>query len=85
MNPIRNIRTFSNQLRLSGERRKKPRKDEIFQLIYSLVHLIFTRSDSLIGVCVSDHNYPNRVAHTLLTKILDDFSSQVIRIKLDLQ
>jgi synaptobrevin family protein YKT6 len=31
----------------------------------------------LTGVCVSDHNYPNRVAHTLLTKILDDFSGQV--------
>ena len=40
----------------------------------------FVRSDSLVGVCVSDHEYPHRVAHTLLTKIMEDFTNQV-RIK----
>lgn len=40
---------------------------------------VYCRSDSLTGVCVSDHQYPNRVAHTLLTKILDDFTTQVPR------
>jgi synaptobrevin family protein YKT6 len=40
---------------------------------------IYVRSDSLVGVCLSDHEYPNRVAHTLITKILDDFTAQVPR------
>jgi len=39
----------------------------------------YVRSDSLVGVCVSDHDYPHRVAHTLLTKILEDFTGQVPR------
>ena len=39
----------------------------------------YVRSDSLVGLCVSDHEYPNRVAHTLLTKILEDFTAQVPR------
>ena len=30
---------------------------------------VFVRADSLIGVCLSDHEYPHRVAHTLLTKV----------------
>lgn len=42
---------------------------------------VFVRSDSLVGLCVSDHEYPNRVAHTLLTKILEDFTAQVPRSK----
>ena len=37
----------------------------------------FVRGDSLAGVCVSDHEYPHRVAHTLVTKILEDFAGQV--------
>lgn len=39
----------------------------------------YVRSDSLVGLCFSDHEYPNRVAHTLLTKILEDFAAQVPR------
>ena len=37
----------------------------------------YVRSDSLVGLCVSDHEYPHRVVHTLLTKILEDFTEQV--------
>ena len=37
----------------------------------------FARSDSLVGVCFSDHEYPHRVAHTMLTKVLEDFTNQV--------
>ena len=37
---------------------------------------IFVRSDSLVGVCLSDHEYPHRVAHTMLTKVLEDFTNQ---------
>ncbi|KAH8018314.1 hypothetical protein HPB51_002295 [Rhipicephalus microplus] len=38
---------------------------------------VYVRSDSLAGVVVSDHEYPSRVAHTLLNKVLDDFASKV--------
>ena len=37
----------------------------------------FVRSDSLVGVCLSDHEYPHRVAHTMLTKVMEDFTNQV--------
>ena len=40
----------------------------------------FARSDSLVGVCLSDHDYPHRVAHTMLTKVMEDFTNQVILI-----
>lgn len=40
----------------------------------------FVRSDSLVGVCVSDHDYPHRVAHTLLTKVMEDFTNQVFSL-----
>lgn len=40
---------------------------------------IYVREDNLVGVCLSDHDYPTRVAHTLLTKILEDFTAQVPR------
>lgn len=35
---------------------------------------VYVRADNLAGVLISDHEYPNRVAHTLITKILDDFT-----------
>lgn len=40
---------------------------------------VFVRTDSLAGVCFSDDDYPQRVAHTMLTKILEDFSNQIPR------
>ena len=36
----------------------------------------YVRSDGLVGVCVSDEEYQTRVAHSLITKILDDFAGQ---------
>ena len=38
---------------------------------------VYIRPDCLVGVCLTDHEYPNRVAHTLLAKILDDFTLTV--------
>jgi len=38
---------------------------------------VFVRSDSLCGVVVSDHEYPPRVAHTMLTRLLEDFAGQI--------
>ncbi|XP_071451023.1 synaptobrevin homolog YKT6 [Hetaerina americana] len=38
---------------------------------------VYVRADNLAGVLISDHEYPTRVAHTLLTKVLDEFKMQV--------
>lgn len=38
---------------------------------------VYVRGDNLAGVVISDHEYPSRVAHTLITKILDDFSQKI--------
>ena len=38
---------------------------------------VFVRSDKLSVVCVSDHEYPPRVAHTLLQRMGEDFAGQI--------
>lgn len=38
---------------------------------------VYVRSDNLAGVLIADHEYPGRVAHTLLTKVLDDFNAKI--------
>jgi len=38
---------------------------------------VYVRSDRLSGVIISDHEYPHRVAHTLINKVLDEFSDSV--------
>ncbi|XP_039282687.1 synaptobrevin homolog YKT6 [Nilaparvata lugens] len=38
---------------------------------------VYVRADNLAGVLISDHEYPHRVAHTLITKVLDEFASKV--------
>lgn len=38
---------------------------------------VYVRADNLAGVLIADHDYPGRVAHTLLTKVLDDFTVKV--------
>jgi len=40
-----------------------------------MVH-VFVRGDSLAAVAVSDHEYPPRVAHTMLTRLLEDFAGR---------
>ena len=37
---------------------------------------VFVRADGLSGVCFSDHEYPPRVAHTVLMRVLDDFAGR---------
>lgn len=37
---------------------------------------VYVRSDSLSGVIVSDHEYPQRVSFTLLNKVLDEFAAK---------
>ena len=38
---------------------------------------VFVRSDNLAAVLISDEEYPKRVAHTLLNKVLEEFSKSV--------
>lgn len=38
---------------------------------------VYVRADNLAAVLIADHEYPQRVAHTLLTKVLDDFTVKV--------
>jgi hypothetical protein len=30
---------------------------------------VYVRGDNLAGVLISDHDYPHRVSHTLITKV----------------
>jgi synaptobrevin family protein YKT6 len=45
-------------------------------LILDYVGHVYARSDGLVGVLISDKDYPLRVAYSLLTKILDEFSQR---------
>jgi hypothetical protein len=38
---------------------------------------VFVRGDNLAGILVSDQEYPHRVAHTLITNVLNEFSKAV--------
>lgn len=38
---------------------------------------VYVRGDNLAGVLITDHEYPSRVSHTLITKVLDDFAAKV--------
>jgi len=38
---------------------------------------VYIRGDRLSACLISDHEYPHRVAHTLITKVLDDFAEQI--------
>ncbi|XP_076180244.1 YKT6 v-SNARE homolog [Ptiloglossa arizonensis] len=34
---------------------------------------VYVRANNLAAVLISDHEYPRRVAHTLITKVMDEF------------
>lgn len=38
---------------------------------------VYIRADRLAGVIISDQEYPHRVAHTLLMRVLDEFTESV--------
>lgn len=38
---------------------------------------VYVRADNLAAVLIADHEYPQRVAHTLITKVLDDFTAKI--------
>ncbi|CAG5088808.1 Similar to ykt6: Synaptobrevin homolog YKT6 (Xenopus tropicalis) [Cotesia congregata] len=37
---------------------------------------VYVRGDSLADVLITDHEYPNRVSHTLITKVLDESATK---------
>lgn len=37
---------------------------------------VYVRADNLSAVLISDHEYPRRVAHTVITKVMDDFNAK---------
>ncbi|KAJ6640062.1 Synaptobrevin like YKT6, partial [Pseudolycoriella hygida] len=57
------------------ERTQSASRQSVKQDVY-MCH-VYVRGDSLGAVLIADHEYPQRVAHTLITKVLDDFSSKV--------
>lgn len=57
------------------ERTQAAARQSIKQDVY-MCH-VYVRADNLAGVLIADHEYPGRVAHTLLTKVLDDFTAKV--------
>jgi len=42
----------------------------IFLLIADYMCHVYVRADNLAGVVLSDHEYPHRVAHTLITRVI---------------
>ncbi|GAA6020154.1 hypothetical protein JCM10207_006278 [Rhodosporidiobolus poonsookiae] len=46
-------------------------------------HAYSRQSDSLVGVIVTDQEYPVRVAFSLLNKILDEFSTKIPRTQVE--
>lgn len=57
------------------ERTQAAARQSVKQDVY-MCH-VYVRADNLGAVLISDHEYPHRVAHTLLTKVLDDFSAKI--------
>ena len=51
-----------------------------FPLFSSAEYLchVYVRADGLGAVLIADHEYPHRVAHVLLTKVVDDFAVRVV-------
>lgn len=38
---------------------------------------VYVRGDNLAGVLITDQEYPSRVSHTLITKVLDEFAAKI--------
>jgi len=57
------------------ERTQLASRQSVKQDVY-MCH-VYVRGDSLGAVLIADHEYPQRVAHTLITKVLDDFATKV--------
>ena len=49
----------------------------LFVLFSEYVCHVYVDSNNVGGVVIADQEYPQRVAHTLLNKVLEDFQSKV--------
>ncbi|OWF35665.1 Synaptobrevin-like YKT6 [Mizuhopecten yessoensis] len=49
----------------------------VYFILPAYICHIYVRSDGLAGVVIGDHEYPKRVAHTLINKILATFEKEV--------
>lgn len=57
------------------ERTQVATRQSVKQDVY-MCH-VYVRADNLGAVLIADHEYPQRVAHTFITKVLDDFTAKV--------
>ncbi|CDW58913.1 synaptobrevin YKT6 [Trichuris trichiura] len=71
-NSVRQFMVFTGKLIV--ERSGIPTRATVREQDY-MCH-VYVRSDSLSGLAVTDADYPGKVAHNLLSRLLNDFSSQ---------
>lgn len=72
-NSVQEFMNFTSQILI--ERSQPATRTSVKEQSY-MCH-VYVRADRLSATLVSDHEYPHRVAHTLLNKVLDDFSSKI--------
>lgn len=72
-NSVQEFMKFTSQILV--ERTPAPTRTSVREQEY-MCH-VYVRSDKLAATIISDHEYPHRVAHTLLNKVLENFASQV--------
>nr|CAG4643521.1 EOG090X0E6P [Ilyocryptus agilis] len=72
-NSVKEFMEFT--VRILTERTQPASRQSVKQGEY-MCH-VYVRADGLASVLIADHEYPQRVAHTLLTKVLDDFAARV--------
>ncbi|XP_054719931.1 synaptobrevin homolog YKT6-like [Uloborus diversus] len=72
-NSVSEFMTFTSQI--LAERTQPSSRTSVKEQAY-MCH-VYVRADRLCGALISDHEYPHRVAHTLLNKLLEDFCVKV--------
>lgn len=70
-----NLYHFSFASKTIVERTQCAARQSVKQDVY-MCH-VYVRADNLAAILIADHEYPGRVAHTLLTKVLDDFTAKI--------
>ncbi|XP_015910542.1 synaptobrevin homolog YKT6 [Parasteatoda tepidariorum] len=72
-NSVQEFLNFTSQILI--ERSQPATRTSVKEQSY-MCH-VYVRADRLAAALISDHEYPHRVAHTILNKVLEDFSSKV--------
>lgn len=72
-NSIQEFMNFTSQILV--ERSQPATRTSVKEQSY-MCH-VYVRSDGLAAALISDHDYPHRVAHTLLNKVLQEFSDKI--------